>query len=651
MPPESEKDARNPKEKVPFLKAILRRLREAKAFLIVALVAGALLIAFLLLIWPWGLTAREKTAEQWLREGLAFFRQQRYFLADRAFREALRLDPHHGDAAYYLGQLYDSCWRRREALEWYTRAVETEPALSAAAFNRGLLYGLEGSTEMELASQKQAVETNPAFAAAWFRLGEIYFQRRQWADAAEAYQKAAANPNALVDRELIATRLAAASEHLARKKLAPEEKFTLPPQEPPPTDRLCTRCHTDAERQHKLKGDTTNGCLRCHAPHNPLMPPLLKRPAMNQCQVCHFEYSEDAIKFARKEGFTVHMPLVNGHCTDCHREHKLGEKSELRTSQRFLCFSCHPDFKGELNRHFQHPPYKNGYCTDCHNPHLSKELALLQGPQNKLCYLCHFVRTNIKELPVQHSPFKNGFCTSCHEPHSSNYRGLLRLQQLRLCYSCHFDREADLAKPYKHKPYAEGKCCDCHDPHAALTKGLLPARSQTEFCLKCHSREYVFGPNHHPVPDSLRCTACHHPHAGYARALLPKKSPDLCFDCHNFGWGKMGLVYFKRSKHGKLACTDCHGGIGLGFRFRTREEALRACLRCHPDYIGKTAKRGKKTCYLHPVGPPWQDWHNGGLLTCSSTCHNPHGTPYRCLLTAYGDGLCLKCHKEKARAR
>lgn len=646
MPPESEKKNGSQQEKCPLLKKLLLQAQKRRA-VVLAVVAGAgLVAAFLLLVWPWGLIAREKTAEQWLKEGLEAFKQQKYFLADRAFREALRLDPRHGDAAYYLGQLYDSCWRRREALKWYTQAFETEPALAAAAFNAGLIYGLNGSADMELASQEQAVTTNPAFAAAWFRLGEIYFERRQWAEAAEAYQHAIENPRVQLDRNLITERLAAATQHLATGELKGEHITGTPPTEAPPSDRLCTRCHADLGRTHKLKNDNPNGCLRCHAPHNPVMPPRLKTPAMNQCQVCHFEYSEEAIKFARGEGALIHMPLVNGHCTDCHREHKLGEKAVLRTSQRLLCFSCHPDTKGELNRHLQHPPYKNGYCTDCHNPHLSRQPALLQGPENKLCYLCHFVGTNIKELPVQHSPFKNGYCTSCHEPHSSNYQGLLRLEQLRLCYSCHFDREADLAKPYKHKPYAEGKCCDCHDPHAALTKGLLPARSQTEFCLKCHSREYVFGPNHHPVPEGLLCTACHHPHAGYARALLPKKSPDLCFDCHDFGWGKMGLLYFKRSKHGKLACTDCHGGTGLGFRFRTREEALRACLHCHPRYIGKTAQRGKKTCYLHPVGPPWEDWHKGGLLTCSSTCHNPHGTPYRCLLTARGDGLCLKCHKK-----
>ncbi|MEW6447827.1 MAG: cytochrome c3 family protein [Bacillota bacterium] len=602
------------------------------------------LFAGLLYIWPFGLAAREKTAEQWLKEGLDAFEKQNFFLADRAFKEALRLAPRDGDAPYYLGQLYDSCGRRREAVMWYTRAALNEPALAAANFNLGLLYGLQRAPEMEITAQMQAVQTNPAFAAAWFRLGEVYYLQGQWEDAAKAYRAAGRNPHAVLDRKLIEERLGELENRLSAGLPEGAAGKTAPPREPLGSDILCTRCHTGVAGTHRLTGENTNGCIRCHAPHNPLYPPRLKIPEKSRCQVCHFEYSPDAVKFARKEGSFVHMPLVNGNCTDCHTEHALGEKAKLRQGQRVLCFSCHPDYRGELKRPVQHPPYNNSYCTDCHNPHISKYTGLLRGPQNRMCYNCHFAFSNVTRLPVQHSPFEKGFCTSCHEPHAANYKALLRLNQLRLCYSCHFDRNADLLKPVKHKPYAEGRCTDCHDPHAARTKGLLPAPSQTEFCLKCHSRQYVFGPEHHPVPEGLLCIACHSPHAGYEKALLPRKSADLCTGCHDFD-------YYKRGKHGKLSCLDCHGMEGFGFRFETPAEKLRACLHCHPGYIGEKARRGKKTCYLHPVGPPWTDANAGGLLTCSSTCHNPHGTPYRCLLTGKGDGLCLKCHKEKGSRR
>ena len=619
-----------------------------KPVLVVLAGAALFIAAAVLFIWPFGVATRGKTAEQWLTEGLTAFSKQEYFKAVRAFEAAMRLAPKSGHIPYYIGQVYDSCGRRREAITWYTKAVRNEPALAAAGFNLGLLYGLQRAPEMELALQKQAIDSDPSFAAAWFRLGEIYYTQGRWEEAAEAYFAAGRNPNAVLDRKLLKERLTAAKSTLSPDWLPKNGGKPVPPGEPPAADRLCTRCHTSVAGAHHLKNDNTYDCLRCHAPHNPLYPPRLKIPGKNECQVCHFEYSSDALNFARKQGALVHIPLVNGNCTDCHREHALGEKSELRISQRALCFTCHPDYKNELTRSIKHPPFTNSYCTDCHNPHLSKYIGLLRGPQGQMCYNCHFAFKNITELPVQHSPFKRGFCTSCHEPHASDYRGLLRINQLRLCYSCHFDRDADLAKPVKHKPYAEGKCCDCHDPHAAQTQGLLPAPSQTEFCLRCHSRAYVFGPTHHPVPEGLACTKCHSPHAGFEKALLPEKSPDLCLRCHTFNNGEMAMYYYKRSKHSKLSCFDCHGKEGFGFKFKSAEEKLRLCLSCHPDYSEKTTRK-KGKCFTHPVGPPWTDVNTNGLLTCSSTCHNPHGTPYRKLLTGKGDELCLKCHKDKKK--
>lgn len=609
-------------------------------------IAGAVVLSALVILFicRFGMPSREKTSEQWLEEGLNAFRKQDFFTAAHDFNEAARLDPTSGHAFYYLGQVYDSCGRRDEAKTCYTKALRCEPSLAAASFNLGLLYGLQRAPEMELAAQKQAISSDPAFAGAWFRMGELYYAQSEWADAAESYLSAGQNPNAVINRKLIEERLSEISNRLGTVKNMATEK-EAPPEEAPSNDRLCTRCHTDLS--HKLKKDNDNNCLRCHAPHNPLFAPKLKTPEKNQCQVCHFEYGPEAVKAARKEGALVHIPMVNGNCMDCHREHALGEKSGLRIDQRALCFTCHPDYNAELSRRVKHPPFANSYCTDCHNPHISKYPGLLWGPQRQMCYNCHFAFKNIGDLPVQHSPFKQGFCTSCHEPHASDHNGLLRINQMRLCYSCHFDRDADLAKPVRHKPYAEGRCCDCHDPHATQTKGLLPAPSQTEFCLRCHSRAYVFGPTHHPVPEGLACTKCHSPHAGFEKALLPKRSPDLCLDCHTFGNDKMALIYYKRSKHGKLSCFDCHGKEGFGFKFETLEEKLNVCLSCHPDFIGKVQLKKGKKYFVHPVGSPWTDINTGELLTCSSTCHNPHGTPYRKLLTGYGDGLCIKCHRDK----
>lgn len=62
------------------------------------------------------------------------------------------------------------------------------------------------------------------------------------------------------------------------------------------------------------------------------------------------------------------------------------------------------------------------------------------------------------------------------------------------------------------------------------------------------------------------------------------------------------------------------------------------CFDCHtPSELGNS----------HPVDAGAIDPKTGGLLTCTSTCHDPHAAQYpRLLRYAPGDGLCLMCHKE-----
>jgi predicted CXXCH cytochrome family protein len=55
----------------------------------------------------------------------------------------------------------------------------------------------------------------------------------------------------------------------------------------------------------------------------------------------------------------------------------------------------------------------------------------------------------------------------------------------------------------------------------------------------------------------------------------------------------------------------------------------------------------------HPTTPNYWDFHADKPLTCTSTCHDPHGSHYGPMLRVpYGsdgagtDYLCLICHTE-----
>ena len=63
------------------------------------------------------------------------------------------------------------------------------------------------------------------------------------------------------------------------------------------------------------------------------------------------------------------------------------------------------------------------------------------------------------------------------------------------------------------------------------------------------------------------------------------------------------------------------------------------CLECHPAFEGQNK---------HPVRQEFFDVHAKKGLTCSSSCHNPHGTDYEFMIRNFNspqDGQCLQCHK------
>lgn len=119
--------------------------------------------------------------------------------------------------------------------------------------------------------------------------------------------------------------------------------------------------------------------------------------------------------------------------------------------------------------------------------------------------------------------------------------------------------------------------------------------------------------------------------------LQPPTAGSACLECHQELRAKTEV----KSRHQpflKGECTACHESLHTGsVRKRTPEEDIALCLSCHPQGgLG----------YSHPVGPSYVDAVTGRPLTCSTSCHDPHGSQYKALgRVGEGDRLCLSCHK------
>lgn len=318
-----------------------------------------------------------------------------------------------------------------------------------------------------------------------------------------------------------------------------------------------------------------------------------------------------------------------------------GGNSYLVLPEDELCMMCHGDIGKKMNSAFPHDPVVNGQCTSCHDPHASDHGALLAVPARQLCLTCHGANMPFDAAQL-HAPFENGNCLDCHDPHGSDHEGMIVRPQRELCFTCHPSVASLSGKRVQHEPFANDKCTDCHDPHGSDHAPLL-LQPQPELCYSCHPaiRNEFNQPSHHPIGFGMSCGSCHDPHASDFDGLLFESPTTFCTRCH-----KALGERFSRSAHFDTPCTECHVAHGSQYEPMLRMSNPQLCFTCHPETDEQNAQGLRLN--RHPVRPQWYDVHSGKPLTCTTTCHDPHGTEHNYLLKYMDypyDGNCIICHQ------
>ena len=408
------------------------------------------------------------------------------------------------------------------------------------------------------------------------------------------------------------------------------------------------------------------GCLQCHTEKIPdFSKPTVHSPFLHRdCTVCHTPHGSQMVATVRsgassrvtrfvtlmqwlplKWWFDAWTALSGGSSTSVQSSAGgtiisrttlgvTGQRSNLTMPEDKLCWMCHGNLSGLLGDTYQHKPFAQGHCTECHDPHASDYKALLKQAPNKLCFTCHPIGKELNRMQA-HPPAKQGWCTDCHNPHASNYKGILVARQRELCFSCHPTVAALSTMPTQHQPFANDNCTGCHEPHGSDSSPLL-VKPQPGLCYTCHpnvKNEFAQA-SHHPIGLNLTCGSCHNPHAALYPKLLSAQSNQFCYECHGDK-----QPHYDQSAHYVNDCVTCHTPHGSAYKPMLVKRQPELCLQCHPIADGSNK---------HPVRPQYFDVHAGKGLTCTSSCHNPHGTEYDYMLrTNYSDqdGLCLQCHK------
>jgi len=108
--------------------------------------------------------------------------------AQRAFREAIALQPDRGGHHVGLAVALHGLRRNTEALSALKKGIELQGEQAYSLNWLGNVYGEQGETEQAIAAYQRAIELDPDYASPHYNLGNIYRERRDYGQALAAYQ-------------------------------------------------------------------------------------------------------------------------------------------------------------------------------------------------------------------------------------------------------------------------------------------------------------------------------------------------------------------------------------------------------------------------------------------------------------------------------
>jgi DmsE family decaheme c-type cytochrome len=179
-------------------------------------------------------------------------------------------------------------------------------------------------------------------------------------------------------------------------------------------------------------------------------------------------------------------------CTSCHRVHTAHDKVRDKRTQPEVCFTCHKEQRGQIDRPSHHPiPEGKMGCSDCHNPHGSVGPKLMKRDSiNDTCYTCHMEKRG--PFVHNHEPVSED-CTLCHNPHGTVVENMLKMRPPFLCHSCH--------TPHSSNNIASilGRQVPGNANTISTTGKNATNYAMARGCLNCHTQ--VHGTNNPSVAD------------------------------------------------------------------------------------------------------------------------------------------------------
>ena len=170
----------------------------------------------------------------------------------------------------------------------------------------------------------------------------------------------------------------------------------------------------------------------------------------------------------------------------------------------------------------------------------------------------------------------------------------------------------------------------CSDCHSNITRAF-PASTHARLRLKTAGMAGQGG-----------CESCHGPAskhvaiggAGREKFIInPGKDPQTCYQCHLDINAEFHLPQHHPVTEGKMNCVQCHDPHGMDIMKPSGGLAMarlnQSCAQCHREQTRPFV------------------FEHAALREGCTTCHQPHGSINRKLLTVRDSNLCLRCHLQR----
>jgi DmsE family decaheme c-type cytochrome len=191
------------------------------------------------------------------------------------------------------------------------------------------------------------------------------------------------------------------------------------------------------------------------------------------------------------------------------------------------------------------------------------------------------------------------------------------------CETCHGPGSEAIARVEQEK-----KC----DTTKFVRLQALPSGAKSLLCLKCHEGLSMVHLQRWATSDhaqaGVSCPDCHQLHKGREQKAKGAEIAKLCFSCHQETRSEMSGASRHPVLEGKMTCATCHDPHGTNSDHLLKAVDTDAlCFQCHGEKTG-----------------PFLFEHGAATEGCTTTCHKPHGSPFRALLAFQEPFLCLQCH-------